>query len=315
MPGYEEYAGLARQLSAQRRDTDRDTAADADRRRALHAAIGQLGQRLTAQGQRLDELGRAIGAAPPGDVTAGAVRTAPAGVEPTAPAGVEPGAPTAPAGVVPSARTGVESTEPAGTVVSPRGFGPAGAPITGGAAAAPGRPEVGAYSWPAPDATDATGTTVGGAADAPGVPAPRAAPVDPAAELTAARQLADAADRHRQQAEALAHRPALLPTWSPPARAAAVYTCCALAGAVLMLAMVVASGLEVVGLGALYAAMCAGLPVASFVAGWLVLGRWGRPVLGGTGAPSRFVPLGFVICVLLVPLVYCAYLLAFRVLR
>ncbi|WP_319461553.1 hypothetical protein, partial [Micromonospora sp. RTP1Z1] len=180
--------------------------------------------------------------------------------------------------------------------------------------AAPGRPGVGAYPQAVAGATSATPTTGAGATGA-GVPAHRAAEADPAAELAAARQLADEADRHGQQAEALAQRPALLPTWSPLARASAVYTCCALAGAVLMLAMVVASGLEVVGLGTLYASMCAVLPVASFVAGYLVLGRWGRPVIGGAVPPSRFVPLGFVICVLLVPLVYCAYLLAFRVLR
>ncbi|WP_406042765.1 hypothetical protein OG799_02770 [Micromonospora sp. NBC_00898] len=221
MTSFEEYAALARQLSAQRRGEDKAVAAAAQRRSALDTAADQLGQRLAVQRQRLDQLGRAFGAA----------------------------------------------------------------------------------------AADAGRTPSGADADA------AAPPAGAAPELAAAGQLADEADRHGQQADVLARRPALLPTWSPLARAAAVYTCAALAGAVLMLVMVVASGLAVVGLGTLYASMCAGLPVASFVAGYLVLGRWGRPVLDGDAPVSRFVPLGFVICVLLVPLVYCAYLLAFRVLR
>ena len=221
MTSFEEYAALARQLSAQRRGGEQAAAAEAARRTRADTAVDQLGQRLAVQRQRLDQLGRAVGAA-----AADAGRT---------PSGADVDAAAPPAGAAP--------------------------------------------------------------------------------ELAAAGQLADEADRHGQQADALARRPALLPTWSPLARAAAVYTCAALAGAVLMLVMVVASGLAVVGLGTLYASMCAGLPVASFVAGYLVLGRWGRPMLDGDAPASRFVPLGFVICVLLVPLVYCAYLLAFRVLR
>ena len=211
---------------------------------------------------------------------------------------------------------------------------PGSSPRSGAAGTRPSppRPNAAATCTP-PPTTSASGSTAQGqrldqlgraigaaAADAGRTPsgADAAAAAPPAAaapELAAAGQLADEADRHGQQADALARRPALLPTWSPLARAAAVYTCAALAGAVLMLVMVVASGLAVVGLGTLYASMCAGLPVASFVAGYLVLGRWGRPVLDGDAPASRFVPLGFVICVLLVPLVYCAYLLAFRVLR
>ncbi|WP_446215999.1 hypothetical protein [Micromonospora sp. IBHARD004] len=298
MTAFEEYAALARQLAGQRRGADRAATAEAERRRALHAGVDQLGQRLAAQRQRLDQLGRAIGAAASAAVPRAGL--APSGGDLAAASG----------SAVPSAA----SAAPASTVVAPSGPGHPGAAGPGGAAAAAGRPEVGAYPQGVVAATGATPTTGAGTTGA-GVPAPRVPEADPAAELAAARQLADEADRHGQQADALARRPALLPTWSPLARAAAVYTCSALAGAVLMLAMVVASGLEVVGLGALYASMCAGLPVASFVAGYLVLGRWGRPVIDGGAPPSRFVPLGFVICVLLVPLVYCAYLLAFRVLR
>lgn len=301
MPGFEEYAALARQLSARRRDGEQGVAAEADRRRALDAAADQLGRRLTAQGQRLDQLGHAIKATPP------APAATPAAAVPVAAGG--PALATPPLGGSTSAApsgggldgVGDPSATPSGGSSGTAGEGDSrpgsGAGGAGGTAAAPGRPGVGAY----PEGVL--------------LPAPRPAEVDPAAELDAARQLADEADRHGRQAEALAQHPALLPTWSPLARALAVYTVCALAGSVLMLVMVVASGLELVGLGVLYASMCAGLPVASFVAGYLVLGRWGRPVIGPAAQTSRFVPMGFVICALLMPFVYCAYLLMFRVLR
>ncbi|MEV0157561.1 hypothetical protein AB0H57_28085 [Micromonospora sp. NPDC050686] len=137
---------------------------------------------------------------------------------------------------------------------------------------------------------------------------------DPAAELAAVRLLADEADRHVQATEAIGHRPALLPAWSPAARALAVYCACALGGATLMLVMVLASGVGLIGGFTLGAWICAGLPVVSFVAGYLVLGRFGRaPLIAGP--PPRYVPMGFVICVLLVPFVYCAYLLLVRFLR
>ncbi|MEK8110005.1 hypothetical protein NKG94_47940 [Micromonospora sp. M12] len=58
---FEEYAALARQLSDQQRAGEQHAAAESARRRDLHAAVDYLHQRLTAQGQRLDQLGRAIG--------------------------------------------------------------------------------------------------------------------------------------------------------------------------------------------------------------------------------------------------------------
>lgn len=174
---------------------------------------------------------------------------------------------------------------------------PPGAGGAGGAAAAPGRDGVGAY----PDG--AVGETAG------------TGEVDPAAELAAARQLADSADRHGQQAEALAHRPALLPTWSPLSRAVAVYAACALAGGLLLLVAAVSPATQALGLGLVLAAMCTGVPVAAFVAGHLILGRWGSPVIGGDVPASRYVPLGFVLCALVSPTLYCAYVLAFRLFR
>ncbi|MBQ1058501.1 hypothetical protein KBX35_27310 [Micromonospora sp. C32] len=190
-----------------------------------------------------------------------------------------PGAPEAAASAGPGGRTGA---------------GP-GDGATGGAAAAPGQAGVGAYP-------------------SPGVPAPRAG--DPAAELAAAERLAGEADGFGQQADALARTPVLLPTWSAPARAVAVYGGCALVGSLLMLVALVGSPVPVAGLDLVAALSCAGVPLLSFVAGQVVLARWGRPALAGAEATTgRYVPLGFVICALVSPSLFCVYLLLFRLLR
>ncbi|MBM7078095.1 hypothetical protein [Micromonospora humida] len=137
---------------------------------------------------------------------------------------------------------------------------------------------------------------------------------DPAVVLAETGRLVDEVDRLGQQAEALAQRPTLLPTWSPTARAVAVYAGCAAVGALVMLVLVVANGIGVVDGVTLGALTCAGLPLISFVAGWLVLGRWGRPALATTD-PPRYAPLGFFICALLVPIAYCVTLVVFRLVR
>ncbi|WBB67335.1 hypothetical protein [Micromonospora sp. WMMD812] len=292
---FEEYAALARQLAEHRRVGERDAAAETERRRNLHAGADYLHQRLTAQWQRLDQLGRAIGVPPP---PPGPAAGPPSTVAPGSPA--PPPGPTSAAGLSPSA--GGSST-----VAGP------GTVDAGGAAAVPGRPGVGAYSeLPVGAARLALPTAASPAG--PTVPAPRAAAVDPAVELERARRLADEADRHGQQAEVLAQRPVLLPTWSPLARAVAVYAGCGAAAGVLMLALVLASGVGLVDGFTLGAWICAGLPALAFFAGYLVLGRWGRPAMVA-GAPPRYLPLGFLICFLLVPVAYCGYLLIFRALR
>ncbi|WP_320067019.1 hypothetical protein [Micromonospora sp. RTGN7] len=280
MSTFSEYAALARQLADQRRETDQDAAAEAGRRHALHASADQLAQRLAGQSQRLGHLGRALGL--PDD-------------PPPGPSGDHPG-PAVPASIVsgPGPSGGRSGGAPG-----------AGAVVDGGAAAAPGRSGVGAY----PPGT--AGGALVALPTAAGVPAPRAGGVDPVAELTEARRLADEADRLFQVTEAVARHPPLLPTWSPLSRALAVYAGCAAAGILLALVMLKAAGLGL-GAGVLYTATCAGLPVLSFVAGYLVLGRWGRPVLGGDAPQPRFVPLGFVTCVLLVPLAQCGYLVLVR---
>ncbi|MGV9214741.1 hypothetical protein ACTFTM_23005 [Micromonospora sp. RB23] len=282
---FEEYAALARQLAEHRSAGERDAAAESARRRDLHAAADYLHQRLTAQGQRLDQLGRAIGADQP-----------PAAAPPGPPAGSGPPAPPGP---------------PAGS--GPPAASEAGDGDSAGAAGVPGRAGVGAYpELPAGQARLALPTAVSPADG--GVPTQRAAPVDPVVELELARRMADEADRHGQQAELLAQRPALLPTWSPLARAVAVYAACGAAAGVLMLTLVLASGIGLVDGFTLGAWICAGLPALAFFAGYLVLGRWGKPAMV-VGTPPRYLPLGFAICFLLVPLGYCAYLVLFRALR
>ncbi|WP_410815910.1 hypothetical protein [Micromonospora sp. 050-3] len=282
---FEEYAALARQLSAQHRAGEQHAAAESARRRDLHAAVDYLQQRLNAQGQRLDQLGRAIGVDQP----------------PAAPASA-PGGPG----------------ETAAWPGPPSGAGPFAAPGTGdgetaGAAGAPGQAEVGAYpQLPAGEARLALPTAVSPAGG--GVPAQRAAAADPAVELELARRMADEADRHGQQAELLAQRPALLPTWSPLARAVAVYAGCGAAAGMLVLMLVLASGVGLVDGFTLGAWICAGLPAVAFFGGYLVLGRWGRPAMVA-GTPPRYLPLGFLICFLVVPMAYCAYLLMVRGLR
>ncbi|MEW2330300.1 hypothetical protein AB0880_21095 [Micromonospora chersina] len=310
MTGFDEYAALLRELSTRQRGGERAVAAEAERRRALQSTVDQLGRRLAAQGQHLDQLGQAINlpmrsvpaeapsapavpvGAPP---AAGSTAPAPGSIAPAqgstapAPGSVAPATGSvapAPGSVAPAGRTG--APVPAGAEAPGTGGG-----VTGGAAAAPGRPGVGAY----PEGT---------------VPGPRVG--DPAAELAAAGQLADEADRHGQQAEALGRRPVLLPTWSAPARAVAVYTACALAGSLLMLVALIGSPLPATGLDLVAAVSCAGVPLLSFLAGQLVLGRWGRPVIGGETPPGRYVPLGFVICALVAPSLFCVYLVLFRLL-
>ncbi|MEU8297336.1 hypothetical protein AB0C04_08630 [Micromonospora sp. NPDC048909] len=304
---FEEYAALARQLAEHRRAGERDAAAETERRRNLHATADSLHHRLTAQGQRLDQLGRAIGVSPP-----------PPGPPTGAPPAPPPGPPGQPAG---AQRADAEASAPPGPptpeAVDAGAAAPPGSPApdaadSGGAVAAPGRPVAGAYIPVAEETRLALPAAAG--ATAAGIPAPRAGTPDPAVELELARRYADEADRHGQQAELLAQRPTLLPTWSPLARAVAVYAGCGAAAGVLMLVLVLASGIGLVDGFTLGAWICAGLPALAFFAGYLVLGRWGRPAMVA-GTPPRYLPLGFLLCFLLVPAAYCAYLLLFRALR
>ncbi|MEV6692944.1 hypothetical protein AB0M35_15875 [Micromonospora sp. NPDC051196] len=327
MSTFDEYAALARHLSVQQRAGEQGVAAEADRQRDLGAAVDYLDRRLLAQGQRLDQLGRTIGttplpAGPPGvGPTLGAPGSAPTSGPPHGPGSGSgpPGPPGAPTSGPPAPPvSGHPFSAPVSGPPGPSGSAGAGGPAPGtgwdgGAAAAPGRPGVGAY--PQGDVGEAErALPVAVSATAAGVPGQRAGEVDPATELEMARRWADEADRYAQQAEVLAQRPALLPTWSPMARAIAVYLGFAAVSVLIMLVMVLASGVGVVGGWTLFSWMCAGLPAASLIGGWLVLGRWGRPAVGAATGP-RYPVIGFLLCFLAVPLAYCGYLILIRTLR
>ncbi|WBB49996.1 hypothetical protein O3597_05885 [Verrucosispora sp. WMMA2044] len=320
MSTFDEYAALARHLAVQHRAGEQGAAAEAERQRDLGAAVEYLDRRLSAQGQRLDHLGRTLGMAP-GQVSTGAPTSGPPAPpgppSSAAPVSRPPGRPADLPG--PPAPPGPPGSAVPVSGASGRPAGPSGYPAdgwtgsAGGAAAAPGRPDVGAYSPVGVGETNPA-LPVAVSATAAGVPSPRAGEVDPATELELARRWADEADRHGQQAELLAQQPALLPSWSPMARAVAVYLGFAGVAVLLMLVMALASGVGVVGFGTLVAWMCAGLPAVALIGGWLVLGRWGRPAVGAV-TPPRYPVLGFLLCFLAVPLAYCGYLLLFRAMR
>ncbi|WP_428964560.1 hypothetical protein [Micromonospora fluostatini] len=301
MSSYDDYVALARQLSERRRAGERDAAADTDRRRSLLAAADQLDHRLAAQAQHLDQLGRAFGVPPPPHPSAAPGGPAPSTVPPVS----GPGGPPGPVAPVPGhgAGTGAPGWGAGG------GPGPGSGP-DGGAAAASGWPGGEAY----PQVTVGPADRALPVAVGPGVPAQRTAALDPAGELEVARRLADDADRHAQQAERYAHQPVLLPGWTPLARALAVYTGCAAVGVLMMLGLVLGNGIGLVDGFTLGAWMCAGLPALSFFGGYLILGRWGKPVLVA-GTPPRYVHVGFLVCFLLVPIAYCAYLVLIRTFR
>ncbi|MGW0503352.1 hypothetical protein [Micromonospora sp. NPDC003241] len=325
MSSFDEYAALLRHLSAQQRAGEQDTAAKTERHRHLGATVDYLHRRLLAQGQRLDHLGRTIGvdpgtAVPPPGFPPGSGPPVPPGAAPVSGVPVSGSLDSGPSGGTSAVGTpGAGSVSgipepPAAAGHQPVSGGPSGSPGTvgvGGAAAAPGWPGVGAY--PQPGQTDRALPVAVSATEA-GVPAQRAGTVDPATELELARRWADEADKYAQQAEMLAQRPALLPGWSPMARAVAVYLGFSGVAVVLMLVMVLASGVGAVGFGTLIAWMCAGLPAAALIGAWLVLGKWGRPA-SGAATPPRYPLLGFLLCFLAVPLAYCGYLLMFRALR
>lgn len=127
---------------------------------------------------------------------------------------------------------------------------------------------------------------------------------DPAEALVLARRSADAADAAMTEAETLAARAALLPGLPPQARNLVIYLACALAAVVLQYALLVLSDVGVVGDLPLLGLTCGGLPVLAFLTGYGVISRWGRPRIRA-GTFPRNPRLGFAICFLAMPVVYC----------
>jgi hypothetical protein len=97
-----------------------------------------------------------------------------------------------------------------------------------------------------------------------------------------------------------------MPNLSPLARNVVVYLGCALVTVILQFGLLVASGEDRIDTWTLLAWMCAGLPAMAFFAGYLVIAVWGKPRMVAV-APTRSPRLGFAICFLAMPIVYCGY--------
>ncbi|MEU4567319.1 hypothetical protein [Micromonospora sp. NPDC023956] len=149
--------------------------------------------------------------------------------------------------------------------------------------------------------------------DSPPPPGPAAPspPLDPAEELAQIRSRADEADGYGRQVEARAGQPRLLPGWSPLSRAIVVYLGSAVVGALAVAVLVLVANAGWIDSATLAIWTVAGIPALAFFAGFLLLGRYGRPAVGGA-SPPRHLNTGFVICFLLLPAVSCGYLLLAR---
>jgi hypothetical protein len=130
---------------------------------------------------------------------------------------------------------------------------------------------------------------------------------DPVQALHLARLRAEEADAASAQAEQLAQYPPLFPMWTPLARNLTVYALCAAAAVVIQIALLVAADVDRIDPLTLLAWLCAGLPAMAFFAGVTVISIWGKPRLVPGGAPVRHLRLGFAICLLAMPVAFCAY--------
>ncbi|MFI6822571.1 hypothetical protein ACIBJE_16695 [Micromonospora sp. NPDC050187] len=161
-----------------------------------------------------------------------------------------------------------------------------------------------------PARTGALRTVDPGSPPPPGPAAPPP-PLDPAEELAQVRSRADEADRYGRQVEAWAGQPRLLPSRSPLLRAIVVYLGSAVVGALAVAVLVLVANAGWIDSATLAIWTGAGIPALTFFAGFLLLGRYGRPAVGGA-SPPRHLNTGFVICFLLLPAVSCGYLLLAR---
>lgn len=136
---------------------------------------------------------------------------------------------------------------------------------------------------------------------------------DPAHSAELARQSADAADAAATEADALARQATLLPKLSPLARNLVVYAASALVAVAVQFYLLTLSNSGPVDAFAVAAWMCAGLPAAAFFAGYLVLATWGKPKIA-QGNAAIYPKLGFAVCFLAMPAVYCGYKLIVQLL-
>jgi hypothetical protein len=143
---------------------------------------------------------------------------------------------------------------------------------------------------------------------------PAAGAGDPVAALHTAWLRADEADVAGTEAERLAQHPPLFPMWTPFARNLTVYALCALAAVAAQTALLVAADTDRIDPLTLLAWLCAGLPAMAFFAGAGVISVWGKPRVHTGTPPPRHLRLGFALCFLAMPAVYCGYRLVAAIL-
>ncbi|MDG4771853.1 hypothetical protein [Solwaraspora sp. WMMD792] len=298
--GFDEYAALARHLHDLHRTGQAGSAQHQTRRQRLTGYADQLGQRLSAQWQRLAAIAQAAGVpappAPPPIAANPAAGTVPgqqqSGGYGASPAGVPwPPPPPPPPG---RAMPGQSGAGPAGLPPPPRrpelATGEQRVPLPTGAS---GPPSPAAGSVQPYGGMGAAGPV--SAAPVSGDPAAAGGfPPDPEQELEAARRQLDEADAAATEAEQAAGRPPLLPGWSPLARAVTVYLGFAAAVAVLQFGFFLNPVTAGVDYSTKWIWSCAGFPATGFFAAYFVISKWGTSRLETDGGP-RFPKLGFLI--------------------
>jgi hypothetical protein len=136
---------------------------------------------------------------------------------------------------------------------------------------------------------------------------------DPVEAVQVARRKADEADAARNETDALARQPVLMPGVSPVLRNGLVYAACALVAVLGSYGLLVLSDFTSAGSFSvsLLAWLCTGLPAVAWIGGFLLISVWGRPRLAdlktGQREADRSPKLGFVICFLALPAAFCLF--------
>ena len=138
-------------------------------------------------------------------------------------------------------------------------------------------------------------------------PAPPSEITDPGSAVRLGFERAEAADAATATAEHLARYPRLFPSLAPGTRNLVVYLGCAAVAVLLQFGLLLLSDAGRIDTFSLLAWMCGGLPAIAFFVGYLVISTWGRPRLASAEPAPRSPRLGFAICFLAMPVVYCGF--------